>query len=662
MRVFLGLFLFFCLGCGQGWTRQADECPLTWQGFLLDAPETVPAPVAGNGTEAPAALLAFTLQAPPGMYLYGQNSREGLPTAVDVTFAPADPFAARGDPGGPAFAALLREKGVPLPVRLPPAVPRGATAFASVPPQGARAAGVPIFVPPLTFWVEIPAFAPFYASAALRVTVTGLLCSATSCAPLDTRQDLVLDLALLRTFPPAASQDWWPEFQEGRAVQLPVREPGAGPEAGASPPGDQPAGTAPEEADPAGIFALFAAFSPLYFHPSLEVEGWGEALFFGLLAGLLLNLMPCVLPVISLKFTALMAVSAMDNMRERAVVFRRHCLIFAAGILSWFLVLALLLGTAGWAWGELFQTPQVLALLALILFLLSLSLFGVFSLPVLDPRVRGGSPRLQTFLSGLLATLLATPCSGPLLGGVLGWALRQPLAVLMLTVGSVGLGMALPYAALAASPRLVNLLPRPGPWTLRLEQILGFFLLGSVVYLTALLPDLWVLPFLSLLLCLAVGAWLWGQIGHPGASPLQRGLARTLAALLVLGGLCWGEAAVEEGFSWEPFDPRSFARSLGREPMLLEFTADWCPNCKVMEHTTLNGNRMTVLRDRYKMRTIKVDLSRGDPVAKGFLRALGSGSIPLIALFPPGEASRTPLVLRDIVTPAQLEDALERTF
>jgi thiol:disulfide interchange protein DsbD len=611
------------------------------------------------------------------MYFYGPDSQEGLPTSVDVVFAPISAFAAKTAPGAPAFSSLLREKGRSLPVRLPPPVPKGKTGFASLPPLGTRDADVPIFAGPLTFWVEAPAFAPFYGSAALRATVTGLLCSEINCAPFDSRQDLVLDLEVLRTFPPAAAQAWWPDFQKGIAVQLPLGDSG-GPEiAVAADPslplpgsGENPSGrriadpaAVPEEADPAGLTALFADLSPVYFHPSLEVEDWGEALLFGLLAGFLLNLMPCVLPVVSLKFTALMAVSAMDNMRERARAFQVHCLIFAAGILTWFLILALLLGTAGWAWGELFQTPLVLALLALILFLLSLSLFGVFSLPILDPRVRsGGGPHLQTFLSGLLATLLATPCSGPLLGGVLGWALRQPLGVLMLTVGSVGLGMALPYAVMAASPRLAHLLPRPGAWTLRLEQLLGFFLLGSVVYLTALLPDLWVLPFFFILLCLALAAWLWGQIGSPGASPLRRGIARIAAALLVLGSLWWGGVSIEEGFSWEAFNPQSFARSLGKEPMLLEFTADWCPSCKAMEHTTLNKKRMTVLRNRYKMRTIQVDLTREDPVAKRFLRALGSGSIPVIALFPAGEAARTPLVLRDLVTPAQLEDALERTF
>jgi thiol:disulfide interchange protein DsbD len=684
MGLFLRVFLLFCLMCGQGWARQPDGCSLSGQGYLLPAPEAVfaAAPADKNGTAAatPAAvaLMAFTLRPPPGMYYYGPDVREGLPTVAAVTFAPVSPFAGKTEPGGPAFSSLLREKGVPLPVRLPPAAPKKKTDFASVLLPGTQDADTPIFAGPITFWAEIPAFAPFYGSAALRATVTGLLCSEVSCLPFETGLDLVLDPAILRTFAPAVVQDWWPRFQEGEAVQMPVlRESGAGAESAASaealtsllvsglnPPAlPGSVGPAAEGADPAGVPAGISGFAPVYFHPSLEVEDLGEALFFGLLAGFLLNLMPCILPVISLKFTALMAVSAMGNRKERARAFRVHCLLFAAGILTWFVILALLLGTAGWAWGELFQTPQVLVFLALVLFLLSLSLFGVFSLPILDPRVgRGGDSRLQTFLSGLLATLLATPCSGPLLGGVLGWALRQPLAVLVLTVGSVGLGMALPYAVLAVSPRLANLLPRPGPWSLRLEQILGFFLLGSVVYLTALLPDFWVLPFLILLLCLAAAAWLWGQIGSPGAGSLQRGIARTAAVLLVLGGLWWGGFSPEEGFSWEAFDPQSFARDLGREPMLVEFTADWCPSCKAMERTTLKKNRMIALRDRYKMRTIRVDLTREDPVAKRFLRELGSGSIPLIALFPAGDAARRPLVLRDLVTPAQLEDALERAF
>ncbi|MDR2160975.1 MAG: thioredoxin family protein [Desulfovibrio sp.] len=673
MKRFLGLLLLLSCLCGQAWAGQA-ACLLVWQGFFTPGEEEesrqpAGSPGRGEASSSGAILAAFTLIPPQGMYHYGPDSPEGTPTAVTVVYAPVSPFADRPEPGGRAFQALLREKGVTLPVRLPPARPAKDALFAS--PAGKREDTVPIFTGPLTFWTRTPAITPFYRGAALRVTVTGLLCSASFCAPFENSRDLLLDAYALRTFPSAADQAWWPEFLAGSAVQLTVPEDAAR-DAAAS---GEPAGTAwsrlpeapasPEKAQPEeeSFAAVVSGLEPGYLHPSLEVEDLGEAVLFGLLAGLLLNLMPCVLPVISLKFTSLMAVNAREDQKDRARIFQTHCLLFSAGILAWFAVLALLLGTAGWAWGEIFQSPEVVFLLGLILFLLGLSLFGVFTLPVLDLKTRGeGNPRLQAFFSGLLATLLATPCSGPLLGGVLGWALRQPLAILMLAIGSVGLGMTLPYVLLALRPGLVNLLPRPGPWTLRLEQLLGFFLLGSVVYLASLLPDSWVISFLFLLLCLALAAWLWGQIGHPGASRLRRWIARAAAILLLAGGLWWGKVVTEEDFAWEEFDPVVFVRDLGKEPLLLEFTADWCPSCKAMEHTTLSGKRMTALRNRYKMRTIKVDLTRENPAAKRLLIALGSGSIPVIALFPPGEAASRPLVLRDIITPAQLEDALAQTF
>ena len=686
-RIILFLLLFFCFA-GQSWAWQSQDVRLLWQGYKLPAAQSS----SGNATQPEASdtrlLLGFTLAPPEGVYFYGPESREGLPTQVSVQYALISPFASRPAPDTQSFYAVIQEKGITLETRLPAAVPKKETSFASVSLAGVNDANTPIFSGPMTFWVEAPSIAPFYSSAAVRVSVSGLLCSAGSCMPFDTKLDLVLDLPVVNAFALASGQGWWADWQKGAAIQLSLEgqnaaaETGGAGESTGSPDfaaafgsgtrslGGEGSGLLnanPELAGGADSLELyssfFSGFSPSYANPDLEVQDLGGALFFGLLAGLILNLMPCVLPVVSLKFTALMAVSAMENKQERAQAFRVHCLIFAAGILTWFAVLAFLLGTAGWAWGELFQSPQVVVVLALIMFLLGLSLFGVYTLPILDLRVSSDShPHLQSFGSGLLATLLATPCSGPLLGGVIGWALRQPLPVLMLAVGSVGIGMALPYFVLALSPNMVHLLPRPGRWTLRLEQLLGFFLMGSVVYMVTLLPEHWVPAFLFNLLSIAIAAWLWGQIGHLGASRLRRLISRVLAAGLVLLSVTWGSVSVQQDFQWEPFDPQSFMEDLGTEPMLLEFTADWCPSCKAMEHTTLRQGRMANLRQQYKMRTIRVDLTRDDPVAKELLRSLGSGSIPVIALFPEGKKAKEPLVLRDIVTPAQLDEALSRTF
>jgi thiol:disulfide interchange protein DsbD len=138
-----------------------------------------------------------------------------------------------------------------------------------------------------------------------------------------------------------------------------------------------------------------------------------------------------------------------------------------------------------------------------------------------------------------------------------------------------------------------------------------------------------------------------------------------LAVAVVLLSVWWGSYAIRTDTAWESFDPQIFAELLGKEPLLLEFTADWCPSCKVLEYTTLNETRMADLRRRYNVRTIRVDLTRDEGAArygKELLKALGSSSIPLLALFPVGENARQPVVLRDLITPAQLEEAAAATF
>jgi thiol:disulfide interchange protein DsbD len=408
---------------------------------------------------------------------------------------------------------------------------------------------------------------------------------------------------------------------------------------------------------------VFASLRPEPFRTEVEIASLGEALFFGLLAGLILNLMPCVLPVISLKFSALPAVSAVADNRARRRMFREHCLLFAAGILTWFCISALLLGGAGRLWGEVFQQPVIPAVLGLVLFLLALSLFGVFYLPVFDFRLgRTGHPRRQAFVGGLLATLLATPCSGPLLGAVLAWAVDKPMFLLVPAVFSVGVGMALPYLLMSLNPGLVRLLPKPGPWALRLEQLLGFLLMGSVVYISTLLPEHWVGPFLYNLLAVAAAAWLWGSIGSLNAGRTRRIAARVAACALLLLSVTWGLHAAVPDRGWENFDPERFSAALGREPMLLDFTADWCPSCKALEYATLSPGRMEDLRKRYNVRTIKVDLTRDAEAGNALLRALRSSSIPLIALFPAGEKAARPVVLRDLVTPGQLGEAAQAVF
>ena len=566
--------------------------------------------------KADAVQVAVTLRPSDGHYIYGPDSTDGLPTQVRVFLS---------TPEGERALPLVG----PAPRPKKDVFPKSA---------GADDAGTLIYAGPTLFLSG-----PFASGGTVRVTASGLLCAPTSCLPFDKTLQVDIPTGPLPVF-------------NGPMPNLPTRM-GSDTEGAGKVEANKPSELTPE------LAALFASFTPRSDSETLEVTELGGAVFFGLLAGLLLNLMPCVLPVVSLKFSALLAVSAMSDKAEQARAFRSHCLIFAAGILTWFMILALLLGGAGWAWGEMFQSPITLSILALILFVCALSLFGVFSLPLFDLKVStDGHPRLQAFAGGLLATLLATPCSGPLLGGVLSWALLQPLPVLVLTVGSVGVGMALPYGIMALAPGLVHLLPRPGAWTIRLEQLLGFFLIGGTVYLVTLLPAEW---FSSVLMCLTAvsfAAWLWGQIGHLNASNRQRLLARCGAVLVVALALFLARPTPPSNFSWEPFNPETFAQILGTEPILLEFTADWCPSCKALEHTTLSNRRMERLQNRFKMRTIRVDLSREDPAGMALLKSVGSVSIPVLAIFPAGEKARSPVILRDLITPAQLKEALSKTF
>lgn len=403
-------------------------------------------------------------------------------------------------------------------------------------------------------------------------------------------------------------------------------------------------------------------FTPRYFAESAEVTGIIKAMLLGFLAGLILNAMPCVLPVLTMKASAFLLASDEDPV-QRARHFREHCLLFAAGIMTLFVFLAFVLGTAGMIWGQLFQNTWVLMAMLAVVFLLGLSMLGVFTLPVIDLKAaQSSSPRLQAYFTGIIATLLATPCSGPLLGGVLGWAFTQPLVSLIAVFVAVGLGMSSPYLLFAVRPQVVTFLPRPGAWMGVMEKLLGFFLLGTSLYLLSILPSSQYIAVMSVLLALAVCAWLYGRYASYDASSRRRWtviVGSTLGLALVGYMALWPSTTINR---WEAFSPTAFSELVGREPLMVEFTADWCPNCKLLEQSTLTPDNMTRWHQEYGVRFIRVDLTREDPIAQDFLRALGSSSIPLTALFPPGDGASSPLILRDIYSTISMDAAMADVF
>ncbi len=406
-------------------------------------------------------------------------------------------------------------------------------------------------------------------------------------------------------------------------------------------------------------------FTPRYFLQALEVSTLSKAILFGLLAGLILNFMPCVLPVVSLKLATLVAAAQVADKVHRRRVFREHNLFFALGILTWFSLLTIVLTSFGLAWGQLFQNESLLIGLTILIFALALSIFDIFPLPMFSLAGRGtenGNDRWSAFSTGLLATLLATPCSGPFLGGVLGWAFLQPISVLILIFLSIGIGMALPYFALALVPELIGRFPRPGAWSGTLSHIVGFFLMGTVVYLLYILPTKILPDMLIVLWVTAVSAWAWGRFSGLSFSKKRNTLVRLTCVLCVALAVFVVFKEKPQAKEWQAFAPKSFFSELQDKRLIIDFTADWCPNCKVLEQTVLTPANRARWEKEFDVTFIQVDLTQENTDKQKFLESLGSSSIPVVAIFPKGTNAYSPIILRDLFTTGQMEDALKKAF
>jgi thiol:disulfide interchange protein DsbD len=240
---------------------------------------------------------------------------------------------------------------------------------------------------------------------------------------------------------------------------------------------------------------------------------------------------------------------------------------------------------------------------------------------------------------------------------VLAWAFTQNAVTLGAVLSAVGVGMALPYLVLALRPGAARFLPRSGPWLEVAERLAGFFLMGLVVYLVGLLPEERRMAALASLPLIALAAWIWGRFRGSGASG-SRALSGGVALLLLALALGIGTHTRRESVLWETFSPPAFHALLGNKPIFLVFTADWCPNCKALEHTALADARVRALQERHGLIFMRVDLTRENERNLALLRALGGASIPFAALFPAGDDRTRPLVLRDMYSAEQLEEAV----
>ncbi|EAQ77036.1 protein-disulfide reductase DsbD family protein [Blastopirellula marina] len=397
------------------------------------------------------------------------------------------------------------------------------------------------------------------------------------------------------------------------------------------------------------------------------------AMLLALVGGGLLNFMPCVLPVVGLKIMAF----AHQGGEHRTRVLGLNA-VYTLGLLSVFWALAVLAigahvfaesaagDSSAQGWGSQFGNPWFSIPLLSLVFVMALSFLGVWELQI--PGFIGGSTAGEltskegysgAFFKGIFTTLLATPCSGPFLGPVFGFTLASEPYVTFLVFTCIGLGMASPYLVVAAFPSLIRFLPKPGAWMETFKNLMGFVLLGTVVYLLTVVDKDYLLPTLALLVFLGIGCWIL-QLTPPGSefgtSMKYWGAALAVAivgaygsfSLLVKGEtqIPWQYVAESEYATIEQ-DLLSLQKS--GQTVMVDFTATWCPNCKYNFARVIDTQEVAEVVKQNSIVPKIIDYTNEDPPLKALLNGMGYNSIPMFAVFPanrPGEV----YVLSDVVS------------
>jgi thiol:disulfide interchange protein DsbD len=398
---------------------------------------------------------------------------------------------------------------------------------------------------------------------------------------------------------------------------------------------------------------------------SSNVTGLLQAILFGLLAGFILNFMPCVLPVVSLKVMSF--VQSAGKSRKALILLG---LFFSAGIITSFTVLASLAAFFGYNWGGLFQNRPFLIVMTLLVFAMALSMFEVFTINT--PGFAGNLSKKQSnqyaeaYAKGLFATLLTTPCSGPFLGGTLSWALSQPPLIIFIIFISIGIGMSLPYLALTLNPKLLKFLPKPGNWLSVFEKIMAFLLIFTVVYLLSIFDKESILPMILLLSVAALGFWQYGKFGSVINNRNKRFVSLFALILIITGGyfLSFHYFFKIENvqITKNEFSVEKLYSNRNNKVTVVKWTADWCPNCTLVEKLSLNTSNVSKVLNENNIEILTADITRKSPDAEKLLELLGNRSIPFLAVFPKGEAFNTPICLRDVYSEKDVIDAINNAL
>jgi thiol:disulfide interchange protein len=400
--------------------------------------------------------------------------------------------------------------------------------------------------------------------------------------------------------------------------------------------------------------------------------GFGVALLFALIGGALLNLMPCVFPILSLKVLGF----AGHAHSRRALA--GGGIAYSAGVVLSFVALAALLlalraGGEQIGWGFQLQSPGFVAALAVLFTLIALNLAGLFEFGSVLPSglasARLRHPLADSFLTGVLAVAVASPCTAPFMGAALGFAFTLPTAQSLLLFAVLGLGMALPYLVMSLWPAVARAMPRPGPWMATFKTVMAFPMLATVVWLV------WVLgqqtsidgaaALLAVLVALAFALWAWGRVE---SSRVGRAVWSTLGVALLALSLTWAlptwreaqaapAASPAVGERWQPWSPERVAalHAEGRT-VFVDFTAAWCVTCQVNKRSTLNDATLLADIETSRVALLRADWTRRDATISNELSRLGRNGVPVYAIYRPGD--KQPTLLPELLTVQTVRDAL----
>jgi thiol:disulfide interchange protein len=386
-------------------------------------------------------------------------------------------------------------------------------------------------------------------------------------------------------------------------------------------------------------------------------------LFFAFLGGIILNLMPCVLPVVSLK-----VLSLLKTTHNEARAIQKSNLWFSGGIcvsLVLFSFIFLFVQRAGekLGWGFQLQSPTFVSLLIVLFFLIGLNLIGYFEisgipLPGLG-KVFQKQSRSSDFLAGFFTTLIATPCTAPFMAAAVGYAISKNNWTVVATFSALGLGLSFPYLLLATWPQIGKIFPRPGDWMIKLKEFLSFPMFLTVAWLIWLLAQLTtsqsVFMVLVALILVVLFFWVRKTIFN------QNILAKNIGLLLIAGGifillLSVMNPPAKDAITWEPFDQQKIENYSIDSMVFVDFTADWCITCKANERLTFTNSKVRQLIRDQKIKMIRADWTRQNPEITKVLQKYERAGVPFYLLYKPGLT--TPQVLPTLLTPSIFMDAI----